>query len=103
MPLNVTPRMPLCRRGWRKRPPEFQKRPNREQRTEIEMRVELLDRIQRKLDRSQRQPDLRAERGRSPERLVGDRYQYRGQQVSARNAGNARARERSARIGDSCG
>src|SRR5712664_4098453 len=59
MPLNVTPRMPLCRRGWRKRPPEFQKRPNREQRTEIEMRVELLDRIQRKLDRIQRKEETK--------------------------------------------
>src|SRR6266853_1928268 len=51
--------MPLCRRGWRKRPPEFQKRPNREQRTEIEMRVELLDRIQRKLDRIQRKEETK--------------------------------------------
>src|SRR6266446_1839752 len=59
MPLNVTPRMPLCRRGWRKRPPEFQKRPNREQRTEIEMTGELLDRIQRKLDRIQRKEETK--------------------------------------------
>ena len=50
--------------------------------------------------RRQGQRDLRAERCRSPQRLVGDRHQHRGQQISARHAGHARARDRRARTGD---
>ena len=47
--------------------------------------------------RRQGQRHLRAERCRSPQRLVDDRHQYRGQQISARHARHARARDRRAR------
>ena len=40
------------------------------------------------------QRDLRAERRRSPQRLVHDRHQHRRQQISARHARHSRARNR---------
>ena len=53
--------------------------------------------------RRQGQRHLRAERCRSPQRLVDDRHQHRGQQISARHARHARARDRRPRPGDSRG
>ena len=47
--------------------------------------------------RRQGQRHLRAERRRSPQRLVDDRHQHRGQQISARQDRHARARDRSPR------
>ncbi len=43
--------------------------------------------------------DLRAEKRRSPQRLVDDRHQHRGHQISARHARHSRARNRSAPAG----
>ena len=77
---------PLLYQGWR-----------------LSLRRNRMGEAHRPDHRRQGQRHLRTERCRSSQRLVGDCHQYRGQQISARHAGHARARERSARPGDARG